>query len=334
METAPSNILNVNPLVTQTPGAPDAIGVQEISDADFKRFIFSGYVVHIPVPTAKTTSHAWFAINLEGFIPAWNSRKYYQWLMNHSPVQITGDGKNISDLKITKEMIAPPIIHSYLSNRFMSGQVGVGIRITSQTSQAGTFEVTQTVASVRKFVKSGERYEGLRFLNASTNGNDYMVNGFALIDLSLNRQFSITGLKRSLNKMIDFPFKWKHTVGDTTSEEDFVAQMFPEDWFLLTPRTSLENNVPNTVHFSIYFDYSQCQFYQPLIPIIPLNPISLSMQILDVSKSINDKGIHEETYEWLSSGTVLKGNHYHARVLQIKNKGHDEIVALEKKQLE
>jgi len=336
MDTDVSTIQNEVPLVTQKPMIAESIQINELSYEDLtKRFIYSGYTVHVPVPAGKVTSQAWWGINLEGFIPPYNSTHFVPWSCNHAAVQLTNTGVSVPGLYVTQEMIAPPVMSQFISNRFISGQVGVGIRITSQTAQSGNFMVSQASGLARRFYSDGETYSGLRSFNSSLVPNDYMVGSFAIFDVSLNRQFSITGIRRALNKVTDFAFKLHNTRGPLSPQPLVLSSMMAEDWLLFTPMSSLVNSTPNTINLAIFFDYSKVQFYTPMYPILSLPPFDRGLSILNFSSSFNNKTFPSlSDLAWNTASSLHDPPHKRMQVLKLGVSTAAEIISQTQKEEE
>jgi len=286
--------------------------IRTISDADMRNFIATGITVKIPTPFTKISTSALFGINVDGFIPPYNIRSPLAGtpspiFMNLFPVQTTEDGKRLK-VEIVQEMSQLPPIINYLSHRFISGNVKVAIRVSSNTALTGNFLVTQGSGMIRDFYTNPEgttnavSYTGLRFLNASDSGIDYAPSSFTNLDVSLNRNLSITPIRRDVTQKTDlarkFMFVCEENLKETKAQVlkyNIQASQFVEDWLLFTPVSDFAGIAANQLSFTIYFDYSSCNFYTPMLAMMPFPPqtdttVSADRrEVLDFSKTFNDK---------------------------------------------
>jgi hypothetical protein len=292
--------------------------ISDLSTEDFKRFVFTGYSVSIPLPLVKTSSSALFGINVDGFIPPYNmcsgtktdSRNYGHLMMNFCPVQVTRlNGDN--NVKVYWEACALPQMVNYISHRFISGNVGVGLRISSTTSISGNLLVTQLTGALRDYYGVAPNrqitpYKGLTFLNSSICGIDYSPESFAVLDMSLNRNLSITPIRRDPTVVTDFARKiWEGLYpGDRYSDSNNTAynnkfSQYTEDWLLFTPMFDMGPGSASSVNISIFFDFSKVNFYVPLYPVIPMTPAKIDKQVMKVSESIFGKSeLDRSEFQW------------------------------------
>jgi len=274
---------NINTEALAEPASYQAPEVRFINESDFKNFTYTGINVTIPVPLVKITSDALFAINIDGFIPNMTFSSAYKFYKNLFPVQASAASSHISNMEIKHEYSTLPVLFNYLSHRFISGQVGVALRITSNTAQSGNLIVSQLSGASRYFYNGSEPYTGLRFLNDSTSPIDYAPNGFALIDLSLNRHVSITAARRNNTLKTDMAKKLYEIqnlgVSRSTEQFPFLTQ-FLEDWLLFAPQTDIPHDVASSINIAIYFDWSTVEFYTPMLPLLPERLSTDQMQIL------------------------------------------------------
>lgn len=282
-------------LSLKTPEIVDIPDIQVISDVDFLRFIDSGFYVVINTPLVKNSRRALFGINLDGYIPPYNtadtstSRIY----KNFSPVQPTPDG--LAAINIFQEMIQLPQMMLMCSHRKLRGSVNVGLRITSNTAQSGNLSVSQASGLMRYYYTNTQQYAGVRFLNSSYNGTDYASNNFTLIDVSLNRNVSISTTKREPVQYLDMAQKLyffganQQPVSTLNTAKDYnvKSSQFLEDWLLFSLLTGLPNDASNQITVRIFFDYSTVEFETPMFPIIPTVPTNPTKQILAWSTTFN-----------------------------------------------
>lgn len=123
--------------------------IKSVSEEDFRKYVPTGITLTINTPFVKTSRDALFGINIDGFIPQYNMQSYLQTLKNHFPVQVFPHA--LPFCSVTQEMCGMPAMVNYLSHRFVSGNVGIGLRITSNTSQPGNMLVSQATGCVREF---------------------------------------------------------------------------------------------------------------------------------------------------------------------------------------
>lgn len=265
--------------------------LEEVSSSDFKRFVYTGLSATVSLPLVKTSRNALFGLNIDGFVPHYNYAGGSRFFKNLSPLQVFPEALGFVETK--QEFIMLPPIVNYLSHRFVAGNVKVGVRVQSNTSQSGNVFITQASSVTRKLYKDGDAYGGLQFLNTSYAQSDYMSSGFLLGDLSLNRNFSITPIRRDPAVRMDFDAKFQHfywlpnTLIDNKHKGNTISGLFLEDWLLFGILSDVPNQNSNQVTFSFFFDYSDVQFYQPILPIIPTAPANFGRQIFRLSETLN-----------------------------------------------
>lgn len=266
--------------------------VNFLNEFDFRRFVFSGYSVILDTPLVKNNRAAIFAINVDGLVPPYNLGNNSRWsslMKNFTPVQ--NFDTSHAYINILHEFQTLPASMAYFSNRFASGNVGVGLRLTSNTSQSGNFLISQASAVMRNYYAPDEQYTGLRFVNMSDNPTDYAIGAFSLGDASLNRNVSIVPIRRDPTRVTDF--NWKINNLMTSAWDDYTEKFkqlfmsqFLEDWLLITPIGNLPSGTGNQVTFSIFFDYSKITWIVPLYVCITLPPNRRDRQILKVTDSL------------------------------------------------
>jgi len=271
--------------------------INVLNDADFKNYVPTGIYVEIDTPLARNSRDSIFGINISGFIPSYTIPNttavpaYSQIMKNLFPVQIFNAA--MSYARVYQDQITIPIQSMIASHRFLAGNVGVGLRITSNTSQSGNFMVTQGSALVRNFYGVPDIYQGLGFLNASGKGQDFAPQSFQLVDLSLNRQLSITPLRRDPNIAEDLAFKLdiiSRMQATSTQGSEFYnlfASQFTEDWLIFTPTSDFPDQNANRIRIDIFFDYSNVQPTVPMQPIIAAGAGGHLKQILKYSDALN-----------------------------------------------
>lgn len=286
----PTNVLkNID---TQT-----AQSLTIISENDFRKFVPSGWKVVVSLPLQRITNRAIFAIDISGYMPYWNlgDSFYMTALKNLAPVQAFSH--SMSYVKIYHEQLTLPIMTMYHSHRAIAGNVKVGLRVQSNTSQSGSFLVSQLNTGIRNYYKRNEEYTGLRFLNSSSQATDYAMNSFFLGDLSINRNWSITPMAQNTLPRVDLAYKLAKL--QEFSQEQTIPQdlktwnpyltQFAEDWLLFMPLSDLPNANGNQITFEVFYDYTDVEFYTPMLPLIANTNTNSNQQILNVSATINNK---------------------------------------------
>lgn len=260
-----------------------------ISEADFKRYVYTGITVVVDTPIIKNSRNAIFGINTDGYIPQYNigDSGASNVMRNLFPVQPTQPGSSF--VHVYQEQMMIPIQSLYASNRYISGSVGVGLRFSSNTGQSGNFMVAQATGVIRRYVPSTEVYLGLQANNTSLNVSDYSFGNFALLDLSLNRQVSLKTTKRDIVKKMDLQKKvsqiWRDEIGHGTLNQFYrynvFATQFQEDWLLFAPVWNIPNQNANQITMTVFFDYSNVNFEVPVFPVIPMGSNQFAQSFLN-----------------------------------------------------
>jgi len=269
--------------------------VIQISESDFHNYVPTGLYIVIDTPLVKNSRDAIFGINIDGFIPTYIYRQteYSDIYKNLMPLQVFPQA--LSFAKVFQEQLNLPIASLYASHRFIQGNVGIGIRCTSNTSQSGNLMVSQLSLGMRDYYPSGDRYNGLRFLNASNKTTDFTSASFQTVDLSLNRQLSLTPIRRNPNRITDLAHKIHNIqfgfllTPELLREQLCFNNQFCEDWLIFCPASDWPDQNANQIRFDFYFDYSNVTFLAPLLPIIPLGPANFAQQILKYSDTFNEQ---------------------------------------------
>lgn len=284
--------------------------VSFISDEDFKRFVPTGISVRINTPLVKTGSSPLFAVNVDGMIPNYNvnnsASRFRKYWLNFFPVQAFSNSLTSTQIYYEQNML--PELAMYLSHRAFGGNVGVGIRVTSNTTQTGNFLISQISGAIRHYYDETTPYTGLRFLNTSALPINYAVDSFILADTSLNRNVSITPIRRDIVRITDLQKKIQELVltpANQITEPDrynVIASQFAEDWLVFTPLTDLPDATANQLTFTFFFDYSRVQFYIPWMPIIPTPPYNYSRQIANISDTFSNPAFNTQLQiTWVGS---------------------------------
>lgn len=281
--------------------------IKFVDENEFHRLVPTGYTLKIDTPLIKNSRNALFGINLDGFIPQdrFIDPMCGQVHRNLSPVQAFPDSKDF--VRIYKEEISYPINMEYLSHRFVQGNVGLVMRVSSNTSQSGNIMISQASGVCRRFYAADDVYQGLLFMNASDAVSDYATGSFLLVDLSLNRNISIATLRKDPVKILDLARKLNtfcRTPALATRLDwmnwNVVSNQFMEDWIIVNSIADLPDQNANQITIEILFDFSNVTFLTPLIPIVPLPPTTRARQILDFSTTFNGKAnLNKDEFTYL-----------------------------------
>uniref|UniRef100_A0AAU8JQ35 Structural protein 3 n=1 Tax=Chipolycivirus sp. TaxID=2809300 RepID=A0AAU8JQ35_9VIRU len=246
--------------------------LREIGPSDFQNFTYTGINVRIPVPMYKVSSEAVFGINIDGFIPPLVSKESSNLFRNLFPVQPTVYSASLNGFEINWEYSTLPALVNYYSHRHIEGDVGIALRITSNTAQSGNLLISQASGVSRWFYSKNDTYSGLRFLQDSMSPIDYAPNGFVVLDLSLNRHVAIVPCRRDNTLRTDLAKKLKFVSGNLTKNLSYFppANQFLEDWLLFAPQTDIPHPEASSINIAIYFDWSRVKFFTPMLAIIPL----------------------------------------------------------------
>lgn len=292
-----------------TSSIPD---ISEISEADFKRYVYTGINIVIDTPIVKNSRNAIFGINTDGFIPQYNmgDNGGPNVMRNLFPVQPTPQA--VSFVKIYQEQMMIPIQALYASNKAISGSVGVGLRFSSNTGQSGNFMVSQASGVNRTYYSTIENYPGLKADNTPLNTSDYSHGNFALLDLSLNRQVSLRTTRRDATKKTDLQKKisyiyFNRTVRNTLPQffkYNCFSTQFQEDWLLFTPLWNVPDQNANQLVITVFFDYSTVNFEVPMFPVIPMGSNQYSNPFLNWSATFIGKPAPGKTLYVFNTSTL------------------------------
>lgn len=265
--------------------------IRNISELDMKKFVYTGWTATITTPMVKNSSNAILAVRTDGWIPCLNKPPTIQQLeqINLPVIQPVYKGPN-SNIGILVEQTPLPQMAMMMSNRYMGGSIATGMRITSNTAQSGNLMIVHATGVMRKFNNHlrvpAQPYVGLQMLNSSPNPIDYAPGGFAITDLSINRTCNIVATRRDNMKATDTAQRLLDINTGGVSDPynlNLIYTQFVEDYLLIAPLTDLPTSggVSNTISISIFYDFSRVQFYEPMLPMIPILNLTEVQQILD-----------------------------------------------------
>lgn len=269
--------------------------IEIITDESFKRFMPTGITVTINTPLVKTTNNALFAINIDGFIPDYIFTDNAWWPMHKNLFPVQNFPETLNSVTINKEEFMNPSQFPYYSHRYVSGNVGIGLRVTSNTAQSGSIIVAQASGVQRKYYSNAEKFVGLQFLNSSTGVLDYAPGSFLLADLSLNRNIAITPIRKDPCEVMDLVKKINEidkypnpTPANYQRINNFTSQ-FTEDWLLFGALANIPNASNGQIVISVFFDFSGVNFDMPLLPLIPAPPATFRKQILKLTETLKSR---------------------------------------------
>lgn len=285
--------------------------VEIASDQDFAKFVNTGITVKIALPLAKNSENFLFGINLDGLlINFWNIMDplYGVLLANLFPVQINPD--LIGKAEIIWTPIPYPIYSAMQSNRFMSGNVRIGLRITSNVGQTGNLYITEVNSVTRSFYENTKTdlFKGVRFNNISDRTVDFGNAGFITGDVSLNRNIAITPSGANNNRVLDIQLKMARTSTIPTRDVNTfhkigaIMTQFAEDWLLVSGLTNFPSTQGNEMFITVFADYSNISFFGKTMPMLATVPCERFTQIMLVSKSIDGKApldVKKAAIKWL-----------------------------------
>lgn len=330
--------------------------LEQVSDADFTRFVPTGITVKLTLPIAKNSCDFLFGINVDGLLlPWWNvvDPQYSLLAANMFPVQASRG--SVEHTFIEWEMIPHPIYSMMMSHRYCTGNVRVGLRVTSNVGQTGNMMITELNNATRRLFDVGDKdeYLGLRFNNFSSRTGDSSSQSFMTYDVSLNRNIAVTPNQTQSVRIIDVHKKMLAftTLPARTAENqpryNLMETQFSEDWLLFYPLSNLPNTQGNEMFISIFFDYSSVKFYGKGMPILATVPMSTQMQIMLFSVSLNGKtpkSVKKSDYKFLPGVEKIKDHliqlmRYRLKKNLTKEEEEDEkrlqgIVNLTQRQLE
>lgn len=252
-------------------------------------YLPSGYTLTIDLPLVKVSDRALVAINANGFIPS-----YHTWMQNMTltsaallpmqrlatqmqPIQIVDQGFGTSlfnVIRISQHIKTIPVLTKYLSFRKISGSIGIGIRISTNTGQTGNLIFVQAAGVMRNWNNilstttdspNTWTYPGLSAINSNLNISNYDPKSFMVLDLSLQRHLSIrTPITRN-HKFWDLPnLLWNLLQGVGITDPNFQHQ-YAEDWILMGILNDLPAATTNQIQMELFFDYSQIEFEMPML---------------------------------------------------------------------
>jgi hypothetical protein len=275
------------------------------NNLNFSRYVPSGYKVIINTPLLRNNREAIFGINLDGFVMPYRIHEdlptgNFAWSsINRNMSSVQAFPNASAFVSILQEQIMMPHMTDYFGYRYVTGSVGVGLRITSNTSQSGTMLITHAPMVRRAYYANSTAYTGLRFAQSSYNQTDYAQSNFALVDLSLNRQVGITANRIDPMRTTDMAHKMMGMINIQPITNQATAQaatvfsnQFLEDWLLIGPFTNLPDQNANQLTIDIFYDFSKLQYHVPIYPFINSPPNRPDRTIIDFTKTFNNRFVN------------------------------------------
>lgn len=254
-------------------------GIDTENNSTTNNYVPTGIVIKLDLPIIyDNPSNAVLAFNTDGFIPQKNMFKneedYLRILKNMFPVQLVNKSTAApSPFRISYTENTLPILTKYISHRLVRGQVGIGIRLSSNTTQTGNIKLTAASRIERKYDFNAPAlgYAGLETISGPITNIQYQTKSFSVADLSLQRQWNIISSRTSPMTYTDLAFKL-YSLGRAEADSGLPVnarpafqQQFQEDWVLLSIDTDIPSAETNQLTFEVFFDYSQIEFEQPML---------------------------------------------------------------------
>lgn len=281
--------------------------IEPMTEQQMSGFYYTGINVHLKLPLTVNSGDPLFAINTDGFIPIYNITSNDETTSTHPYASVHANMMPVQSFQTSRAIITIDLQYlpnyaqmNYYSNRFMSGSVGVGLRIISNVGQTGHLSISHATAVQRAYYQPLEVYDGLRFMNYPTNTFNQAISGYALLDISTNRNVRVTSVENNPNNVLDMYKKLK-MIGFAPNLQTWdqyykvMSNQFLEDWLIVGALSSIPNTNGEDLVISVYFDYSRVTFALPMFTTIPTVPQTAERQILRFSHSFDNKVINTIT---------------------------------------
>jgi hypothetical protein len=265
----------------------------------------TGAKVILPVPSLKTSADPMFLIRLNPMMILFSD-----WPTNADdcekvflfPIQFpwTSAAKSPA-IKMLWEPAYNEHVYNMMTHRFMTGQIDVVLRISSNVGVTGSVLVTEIQDAVRSFdcyhrgaLANTVRYQGYRSLpgtdlNASNSRGQAMSlypyahvhNSFALNDLSLTRHFELSTSYSFGQNLFDHHqyftelrkyFAIFKASGTKNLNWNYsFAHLFKENLLMVSQQTDITSE-PGQITFELLADFSKIQYHQKLVDGLLFNP--------------------------------------------------------------
>lgn len=252
--------------------------------------VYSGYTVVLPLPLGRTPNDVpTFIVRTNpSFLISKETRKNRYF----DAVQfVEGTVKDDTKFKLLYKRQWNPMIANTIAHRYVSGNLGVTLRINSTGFTGGNMMVTQHNSVFRNpafsynFATDNKLYySGFSCSPGLTTSSSQPVN-FALNDLAISKNLTLSLPAADsnlqdlwlLNNMLEDVFALNVVRASS------IAMLYSETALGVTIQTDLVSFEPGTLNIDIYLDWSAITWSYPMFP--ALAPASLysenSIDILD-----------------------------------------------------
>jgi len=126
-----------------------------------------------------------------------------------------------------------------------------------------------------------------------------LPDGFALMDISLNRSLGIKPMNRFCLPGEDHWNKWLRVINLTNRQTEGsldrfneVSSQFLENWIVFTPLSSLPAEAGNEITVSLFYDWKEKMFMTPGLPVVPATfDGTYANRIVDFTATFKDREI-------------------------------------------
>lgn len=250
--------------------------------------VYSGYTVVLPLPLGRTPNDVpTFIVRTN---PSFLISKETKKNRYFDAVQfVHGTVLEDTKFKLLYKRQWNPMIANTIAHRYISGNLGVTLRINSTGFTGGNMMVTQHNSLFRDpsasySVSSNLKlyYGGFSCNPGLTTSSSQPVN-FALNDLAISKNITLSLPSADsnlqdlwlLNNMMEDSFK-VYTRRATT-----IAMMYPETALGVTIQTDLVSLEPGTLNIDVYLDWSAITWSYPMYPALA-PPALYSEQSTDI----------------------------------------------------
>lgn len=283
-----------DPLNTPTPLETNSgFSMTDVSNQPemLENMIPSGITLKLNTPIGYQGSKPLFSVNLNGLIlinamiPL-TTGSLSSLYFNTFPVWFEPGFYTSSVGSISYSPVSHPVHSAMLSHRIMRGNVSIGMRITSNTTQSGNIVATRRTAMLRNWKHGAETYNGNEYLNVRPHLEDFTAETFSFTDVSLIRTLLIKSastnpLPMDLHHFAFLLARNTPTSGVESLKGEGFRQQYLEDIISFGVLTDLPTADVNSLSFYFLFDYSTVTFEFPLLLTLSL-PTS-DLMVVDVT---------------------------------------------------
>lgn len=239
----------------------------------------SGYTVVLPLPLGRTPADVptfiirttpTYVLSPDSFIP----NTYFQ------PVQmVAGIKKANTPFKILATPTWNPMTLNSHCHRYVSGSLGVSLRINATGFTGGNLLVTEHNSLHRNFYSSWDSgintdysdYLGYSCYPGLTS-NSSAPTAFALNDLAIAKNITIKSPNPDTD-VRDLHLYRRMTAVGSTYYADAVSELYSESCLGVKIQTDLVSLEPGFLSIDVYFDWSAIRWDYPMYPIDTLPDI-------------------------------------------------------------